>query len=1102
MAANASNPRQRSTRSTPARGSPQPPYNSDSARKRRKYQPGGLGGGGRFIEFEERARSANRRSNIVARDYAEENPEVVTLASNVRLRRNNNAAYKTTPQPSTQSKKPTYDSAAEAAAAATGQVDGYKPREERSWEEFHPDLDIDATCCIFSADEVDGVLLEGSKDGLGLNASFHSQNASPAANGASPHMFQSTPDGQPVSTPPPKRRPGRPPKNRNRNFELNTIVPGLGSPPTPRVTPLPAQNPREKLNLPKPSFRKVETFRSFETDRTVQINYVDKSMANVGFQESEMYMRPDKSFIRFAETGLEEDTDKNMKAQNEKWHSSGSAPIVCRVEYDMDEQDEKWLDAYNALRKNDQVEAIKPAVFEITMTQIEREWNALEKRIPKPNPKPPQTHRPRSSSAAAVNGETANQGEEQDSKCAVCDDGECENTNAIVFCDGCDLAVHQECYGVPYIPEGQWLCRKCVNLGRSVPTCIFCPNTDGAFKLTNEMRWSHLICAIWIPEVSLGNSTFMEPVMDVAKVPRQRWKLTCYICNQKMGACIQCGSKNCFQAFHVTCARRAKLFLKMKSHHGGPSTLDASVLKAFCDKHAPSEWQRVHDVERSTITAKDYYRRVMKGRRWADSQQSALAILPSHQARTGAADEESSNRNTGNDSAATAAQKKKRLAAQKNIWRLASGAPIVPAVVFDAVESSLQRYAVRKRKEFVAEACRYWTLKREARRGAALLKRLQLQMETFSTSDITRRNFATMGAVGRTRLERRLDMAELLLDDLNTLRRICQETRDRERQKLEQAEVLNEVVNTIYFPISALLRPVMLKAQATMQARLEDRIYNSVPAFSADLCEIFEAAVASEEPDGSWGGSLYDQTRNTPMLNTPALNNQKEVKKVAKRILRSLEPLLQESIRKEAELSGKPFEKELEKIEQLLGRSLTSQAHDANQKEDIMEDVPEKEHNAKIPNGAIHVDGNLSVQQSSSAQEGVQDITTNGSHETEVSEAQPEDSKNFDTEPSETRLNGGDESGQQSTSHQQDQGPTNVPSPVMAGGIPWYLDSFDPSGTKVYEERWSGREVVRGMSEDLSEIDEDELQGLEEGIADQGDKSAPAKKRKRKKGFW
>lgn len=89
--------------------------------------------------------------------------------------------------------------------------------------------------------------------------------------------------------------------------------------------------------------------------------------------------------------------------------------------------------------------------------------------IPKPNPKPPQTHRLRSSSAAAVNGEPIVQGEEQDSKCAICDDGDCENTNAIVFCDGCDLAVHQECYGVPFIPEGQWLCRRCQLVGRGTP---------------------------------------------------------------------------------------------------------------------------------------------------------------------------------------------------------------------------------------------------------------------------------------------------------------------------------------------------------------------------------------------------------------------------------------------------------------------------------------------------------------------------------------------------------------------------------------------------------------------------------------------------------
>uniref|UniRef100_A0A3Q2DLL8 Jade family PHD finger 2 n=1 Tax=Cyprinodon variegatus TaxID=28743 RepID=A0A3Q2DLL8_CYPVA len=169
---------------------------------------------------------------------------------------------------------------------------------------------------------------------------------------------------------------------------------------------------------------------------------------------------------------------------------------------------------------------------------------------------------------------------DEDVVCDVCRSPEGEDGNEMVFCDKCNVCVHQACYGILKVPQGNWLCRTCA-LGVQ-PKCLLCPKRGGALKPTRSgTKWVHVSCALWIPEVSIGCPEKMEPITKVSHIPASRWALYCSLCREHTGTCIQCSMPSCIVAFHVTCAFDHGLEMKTILAEN-----DEVRFKSFCLEHS------------------------------------------------------------------------------------------------------------------------------------------------------------------------------------------------------------------------------------------------------------------------------------------------------------------------------------------------------------------------------------------------------------------------------------------------------------------------------------------------------------------------------------
>lgn len=442
------------------------------------------------------------------------------------------------------------------------------------------------------------------------------------------------------------------------------------------------------------------------------------------------------------------------------------------VEYDVDEEDTAWLALINKARTKIGLPPVTVDTLELLMDRLEKE----------------------SYFQATQNGQQTAATVDEDAVCCICMDGECQNTNVILFCDMCNLAVHQDCYGVPYIPEGQWLCRRCLQSPSRLVNCVLCPNTGGAFKQTDQGTWAHVVCALWIPEVRFANTVFLEPIDSIETIPAARWKLQCMVCKQRsVGACIQCHKTSCYSAFHVTCAQQAGLYMKMEAAGAGrdPSQPVQVAKMAYCDAHTPAHILQERKAQESE----------------GDSKSTDLAAI----------------RQKGREKIKQA----RRVLALKRTW-----APVVlvPTLAGERVAevAALAPGPPAARAHLMKRLLPYWTLKRHSRNGVPLLRRLQSLTSHHGSRGIQD------GTVNVRELCNQLKYWQRIRQDLERARLLCELVRKRERLKAEYTRVWERCVLHSLRPERAALHKLLrlLRQKDTSDIFCEPVDLQEVPDYS------------------------------------------------------------------------------------------------------------------------------------------------------------------------------------------------------------------------------------------------------------------------------
>jgi len=336
------------------------------------------------------------------------------------------------------------------------------------------------------------------------------------------------------------------------------------------------------------------------------------------------------------------------------------------------------------------------------------------------------------------------------------------------------------------------------------------------------------------------------------------------------------------------------------------------------------------------------------------------------------------------------------------------------------------------------------------------------------------------------------------------------------------------------------IKNVFTEGLIKIQTKLNNRYYVLATTLAQHLSSVFSIGIEVGPQVKPENGQTAGQDHISPSKH--AAFDIRERRKLAKRIIKAIQPQLELAVRAEADITKKSADTMVHDLEALLdaclharleaapdgmaahvppdemvvdstthgdigpndlsgsnGAHLTSEANEHGDNMDVGlydEDAPGEE----VDDAELFPAISIAAENGSS-----RPINENSHQESEETAGQsksrypgsslkssdtPPDTNGYSTAlehqqpppPTPPISNGG----ANSTSGQENGGGDSAIS-LTEGGIPWYLKSFDPVGTTILEVQWTGRDIVRGMSEELTDIDDDELKGMGadmEGIED------------------